>query len=301
MSVRSVVVEDDVSLRILPSITPAADRVRTFHLDDFSDPAKANAYAAEFGLQEAWRKLDVDEVSASVSSIAKPPVAFEMKPFEPVVTDLCRLHWLCASRKAVSVLEFGSGFSTVVMAHAMRMLREEFGVWAQAQTRAVRPFHVHAVEEAQRFVDITRRRLGSSFSEFASVYHSSVELVSHDSRVTTIYSRLPNVACDLIYLDGPSQYATTQEVNGFSFATRERMPMSSDILRVEFFLEPGTLVVVDGRTANARFLKSYLRRNWAYRHLPQSDIHLFELQEEPLGALNRAKLEFCLGGNWLLQ
>ena len=70
------------------------------------------------------------------------------------------------------------------------------------------------------------------------------------------------------------------------------MPMSADILRVEFFLEPGTLILVDGRTANVRFLKSYLRRNCAYLHDPIGDIHYVELQEEPLGPFNQLNLAF---------
>jgi hypothetical protein len=79
------------------------------------------------------------------------------------------------------------------------------------------------------------------------------------------------------------------------------MPMSADILRFEFFLEPGTLILVDGRTQNARFLKAYLKRNWAYQHDPIGDIHYFELQENALGPYNKRKMDFCLGGNWLLS
>jgi hypothetical protein len=279
---------------------PVSREPQGFSLQDFSDHTRAKAYATAHGLIDLWRALDVDAAPAALTSAAKPPTAFEEKPFEPVHTDLCRLHWLCASRKATSVLEFGSGYSTVTMAHAMRLLADEHGDWAQKHTRVARPFHVHAVEEEPRFVEITRRRLGQDLASYATVSHSSVEVSLHDGRLTTIYSRLPNVGADLIYLDGPSQFATTQEIHGTSFASKERMPISSDILRIEFFLEPGTLIVVDGRTANARFLKAYFKRNWAYRHLPEGDIHLFELQEESLGRLNQAKLEFCLGGKWLL-
>ncbi len=64
--------------------------------------------------------------------------------------------------------------------------------------------------------------------------------------------------------------------------------MSTGILRVEFFLEPGTLIQVDDRTANVRFLKSYLRRKWVHLHDPLGDAHRFELQEEPLGPLTIA-------------
>ena len=78
------------------------------------------------------------------------------------------------------------------------------------------------------------------------------------------------------------------------------MPMSADILRFEFFLEPGTLILVDGRTANARFLKSYLRRGWNYKHDSIGDVHYFELNEDPLGKYNKLKLEFCLDNDWLI-
>lgn len=287
---------------------PAADFLATvaqFALDDFDDTAAAARYIEAFGLRDLCRALDVDGAPAPTNipdtGNAKPPTAFETKPYEPVYADLARLHFLCLKRKALTVLEFGSGYSTVVMADAMARLHNRFAPWAARNLRVDDPFHVHAVEEAHRFVEITRQRLhAASVEDRASVRHSSVEIHLHDSRLSTVYSKLPNVAPDLIYLDGPSQYATAQEINGLSFASKARMPMSSDILRFEFLLEPGALIVVDGRTANARFLQAYLRRNWAYRHLPHGDIHLFELQESPLGKYNHRKLEFCLDQTWLL-
>jgi hypothetical protein len=94
-------------------------------------------------------------------------------------------------------------------------------------------------------------------------------------------------------LDGPSQFATSAEINGFHIDDICRMPMAADIIKMEFFLEPGTLILVDGRTANASFLKSYLRRNWIYLHDPIGNVHYFELQENALGYLNQRKLDFC--------
>jgi hypothetical protein len=71
--------------------------------------------------------------------------------------------------------------------------------------------------------------------------------------------------------------------------------MSADILTFEHFLLPGTLIVVDGRTANARFLKTNLQRNWVYYHSEEYDQHFFELKEAPLGIYNQRQIEFCLG------
>ena len=71
--------------------------------------------------------------------------------------------------------------------------------------------------------------------------------------------------------------------------------MSADILTIEHFLMPGTLIVTDGRTANARFLKSNLQRDLIYCHDESFDQHFFELSETPLGIYNKKQLEFCLG------
>ena len=110
-----------------------------------------------------------------------------------------------------------------------------------------------------------------------------------------MYKKIPNVCPDLIYLDGPDQFAVANDIRGISTASKDRLPMSADILLMEPFLLPGTLIVVDGRTANARFLKNNFQRNWKYQHLTQEDIHLFELVEKPLGKLNAKQLRFCLG------
>ena len=74
--------------------------------------------------------------------------------------------------------------------------------------------------------------------------------------------------------------------------------MSADILTFEHFLLPGTLIVVDGRTANARFLKSNLQRDWQYSYIEEYDQHFFELKEAPLGVYNQKQIEFCLGDDY---
>jgi len=64
-------------------------------------------------------------------------------------------------------------------------------------------------------------------------------------------------------------------------------------------LVPGTLIVVDGRTANARFLKNNLKRNWNYYYSKDFDQHFFELKEMPLRLSNVRQTLFCLGSEWL--
>ena len=78
----------------------------------------------------------------------------------------------------------------------------------------------------------------------------------------TFYDDVPNICPDLIYLDAPDQFSPKGEIRGLSLRSPDRLPMAADILTLEHFLLPGTLIVVDGRTANARFLKSNFQRNW---------------------------------------
>ena len=44
------------------------------------------------------------------------------------------------------------------------------------------------------------------------------------------------------------------------------MPMVGDIIRFEYFY-PGTIIITDGRSANAQFLKENFKRNWLYEYM----------------------------------
>ena len=68
--------------------------------------------------------------------------------------------------------------------------------------------------------------------------------------------------------------------------------MSGDILLMEYYLLPGTLILVDGRTTNARFLKNNFQRDWKYTYYEEYDQHIFELIEEPIGNLNKVQVDF---------
>ena len=119
-----------------------------------------------------------------------------------------------------------------------------------------------------------------------------------NGRICTFYDNLPNICPDLIYLDAPDQFSPHGEIRGISTNHADRLPMAADILSLEHFLLPGTLIVVDGRTANARFLKSNLQRDWSYFYNENYDQHFFELTEKPLGKFNKKQIDFCLGDDF---
>jgi len=196
------------------------------------------------------------------------------------------------ARRVFNTLEIGSGFSTVFIADAKYILKKYFG--KVDDIRCKKQFHIYSVGEDRHFLNLTKKRIPKKIKNHISLIFNEVETINYQGKFALKHKNLPNISPDLIYLDGPSQYATKKKFMGFSFNNISRVPMSADILFFEFFLEPGTFIVIDGRGANAEFLKSFLRRKWKYFYDKKGDCHYFELIENPWGEWNEKKLKFCL-------
>ncbi len=70
------------------------------------------------------------------------------------------------------------------------------------------------------------------------------------------------------------------------------MPMVGDLIKVEHFLTPGTIIVSDGRAANAKFLKDNFQRKWIYNNQSNYDQHFFCLDDPSLGKHNNNQILF---------
>ena len=262
----------------------ANDFSRRWGLDD-EPPLE---YAKREGL------IDIIKVSANPAKGLYTTVdPNNLNPYEPEWDDLARLHKLVRRRKVLNVLEFGCGHSTLIFSDALHKNQIEFGEFAKANFRRSDPFHVDVVDDVKSFLDLTANRVPKHLSLIPRFHLSPVEMTEFQGRICTKYLTLPNICPDLIYLDGPSQHSVLSDVSGISTATPDRLPMSSDLLRMEHFLLPGTLIVVDGRTANARFLATNFQRHWTYIEDLVLDVHYFELTEPPLGPYNRRHMEFA--------
>lgn len=206
--------------------------------------------------------------------------------------DLIRLHHLIISRKVTTIMEFGVGKSTEVFDHALNINKEKHADFVAGNLRRTNPFQCHSIDNNQDWISVCKKNAKTSTVE----YHLSECIVStFNGRVCTYFKNLPNICPDFIYLDGPDQFSPIGDVRGVNTRHADRLPMSADILAIEHFLLPGTLIVVDGRTANARFLKANLQRDWSYYHSEAFDQHFFELTERPLGIYNKRQIDFCLG------
>ena len=212
--------------------------------------------------------------------------------FAAELDDLVRLHYLVTSRKVTTVLEFGVGKSSIVFDHALNLNKQQHASFVKDNLRRSNPFQCFSVDNNEEWITVCKNTAKTSLVNY---HYSQCSVSTFNGRVCTFFDDLPNICPDLIYLDGPDQFSSLGDVRGISTNHTDRLPMSADILAIEHFLLPGTLIVVDGRTANARFLKTNLQRDWSYFHHEEFDQHYFELVEKPLGIYNKRQIEFCLG------
>ena len=244
------------------------------------------------GLSELVKLADscVDKDNIGINtSLNSPSGVKDASPYLPVLADLYVLYNLVTNNKRTTILEFGVGWSSLIFAKALNENKKKFFNEARGLRRN-NCFEVHSVDNEKEYLDITKGRIPEEISD-----NSDVNMTTFNGRIATEYQTLPLVSPDLIYIDGPDQFNVKGSINGISTAHNDMMPMSCDLLKIEHFLIPGTIIVMDGRGANARFLKANLQRNWKYEYT-EHDHHIFYLKEEPLGKINKKQLDFYKGG-----
>jgi hypothetical protein len=214
----------------------------------------------------------------------------------PSYSDLARLHRLVRLRKVFTVLEFGIGYSTLVMADALLKNRADWDALSdRPKLRNSAPFSLHAVDTESRWISVVQCNFPTHLAPCVSILQSGVMAGEFQGRACHYYNQLPDVIPDLIYLDGPDPRAVESTAGNRGWDNPGRVVLSADLLRMEPWLLPGTCVLVDGRTANVRFLLKNLYRDWSVAHNDQADITVLELQEPPLGEVNRNIMRYCLG------
>ena len=211
-------------------------------------------------------------------------------PSPAELDDLVRLHWLVRNRKVRTIMEFGVGKSTSVMLDAISRNKNDYSTEVSEKLRLKSAFEVHSIDNNVEWMN--RVISVHSGNELFKPHVADCRMGTFNDRACTYYDEMPNLRPDFIYLDGPDQFSIKDSVRGISTAHADRMPMAADILVMEHFLEPGTMILVDGRTANARFLKVNFQRNWSHLFMADFDQHLFLLDEPPLGKWNKAALDF---------
>jgi hypothetical protein len=239
--------------------------------------------------QEYWRREGLDKlVSLYTDEAASDPyyaTSGQAKTaFAPQIDDLVRLHRLVRSRMSTTILEFGVGFSTVVLADALAKNEADYkSLPKPPPLRNRNAFRLFSVDASEHWIGETSKRVPQSLRERVSLSFSPVRAATFNGRLCHYYERLPNVVADFIYLDGPSPKDVQGSINGLDFSIDERTVMSADILLMESTLLPRTVILVDGRVNNARFLQRNFQRPFRCDYDAAGDVTIFELDEPLLG------------------
>ena len=220
------------------------------------------------------------------------------EPYIPELDDLYNLYQYIIINKRTTILEFGSGWSTLIFSLALKELADKFSTEVKSLRRN-NPFELFVIENEKKYLNVTKNRI-QKFNKYLKIkdpirikyFLSDVEMTTFNDKICTQYKKLPLCNPDFIYLDGPDQFNVKSHINGISTRHKDMMPMVSDILKFEYFYTPGTIIVCDGRAANAKFLKDHFKRKWKYIDDQKNDQHIFWLADPSLGKYNNLQLEF---------
>ena len=118
--------------------------IHDFNLESFNDINRCEKYFHRFGLDELLgSELSKGNSDNKLATNVDPNY---IVPYGVEIPDLCRLHWICLNRKSTQVLEFGSGYSTLVIANALSFLRTDHNDWAEENTRLQEPFKIYSIK-----------------------------------------------------------------------------------------------------------------------------------------------------------
>ena len=204
-------------------------------------------------------------------------------PYEYEIDDLFHLYSTVRKASCVSVLEFGTGWSTLVLALGLHENARFFGEEHLRSVRHPNPFQLLTIDASDHWQRVALSRVPDYLRSTIRTVSCEVGLVDRFGGVVHVFDSVPEFAADLIYLDGPDPEQVGGLVGGFEYREVHTLPMGADILRIEPHLWPETMIITDGRTANARFLASNFRRNWQVLHDPFGDRTTFRLEETPFG------------------
>jgi hypothetical protein len=214
--------------------------------------------------------------------------------YGPDLLDLYSLHKTVVDYKRVSALEYGTGWSSLVILDA---LIKNFNKYKNNKfQRILKPFNLHIIDDSELYLNNTKKNIAKFLGEeclaFANFHHSEVQMCYFKNMYATEYKNHFLFNPDFIYIDGPHQFSTKGKICNFTVNHKELMPMMCDVLKFEHFICPGTICIIDGRSANASFMKLNFQRNWCHSYNKTNEQHFFYLNEKSLGHINDKLLRF---------
>ena len=116
---------------------------------DYKDYFLKNSFRNHLGISDT-------ENDISQKTIYDPTFRVQKNnkiPLPAELDDLCRLHYLATSRKVTTILEFGVGKSTVVLADALNLNKESYFEYTNKSLRRNNLYEIHSVDNFQKWIN----------------------------------------------------------------------------------------------------------------------------------------------------
>jgi hypothetical protein len=186
----------------------------------------------------------------------------------PHLVDLANLHRLIRTRRPSVVLEFGVGFSTIAIAHAISRNVAEGRRPDRAHAEAVDQPRIWSIDANEEWLENARSRIPAHLRGYVELRYSAVRAAEFDGQLCSLFDHIPDVVPDFVYLDAPDPKDIQGAVRGLTFSPETggyRHAAAADVLLLESTLQVGAFVLLDSRYVNAHFLARNLRRRYRTR------------------------------------
>ena len=89
------------------------------------------------------------------------------EPFIPELSDLYNLYQYVVTNKRITLLEFGSGWSTLIFSLALKELKDKFSAEVKSLRRN-NPFEIFVIENEKKYLKITKDRI-NKFNKYLKI------------------------------------------------------------------------------------------------------------------------------------
>ena len=91
------------------------------------------------------------------------------EPYIPELGDLYNLYQYVLINKRITILEFGSGWSSLIFSLALNELKNKFSSEVK-KLRRNNPFELFVIENEKKYLDITKKRI-IKFNNYLKIKH----------------------------------------------------------------------------------------------------------------------------------
>jgi len=176
--------------------------------------------------------------------------------------DIKYLYNQVIKRNPKCVLEFGSGFSTIAIALALKKNDELYKTGGK----------LFSVDGNEEWIKNTRNKINKDLTKYIKFIFDKPYISTHKGQLVSYHKNLPDISPNFIYLDGPAPDDVIGDINGLSFNSKiikdddeniffkknSRRIVAADVLLYESTAPSDFFILVDRRYSNSNFLEKNL-------------------------------------------